>query len=91
MWNVVGAERTSRANEHYTQQNILKILKFLKNLKNLVKAENPKYIVCVLPSHLPQTNGLFICLEDSLPSARRHNVFGYPKQRATVSVGSVLK
>jgi hypothetical protein len=35
-------------------------------------------------------HGLFICSEDSLPSARRHAVFGYPKQSATVSVGSVL-
>jgi hypothetical protein len=26
-----------------------------------------------------------------MPSARRHGVFGYPKQSATVSVGSVLK
>jgi hypothetical protein len=29
--------------------------------------------------------------DDSLPSARRHGVFGYPKQSASVSVGSVLK
>jgi hypothetical protein len=29
--------------------------------------------------------------DDSLPAARRHGVFGYPKQSATVSVGSVLK
>jgi hypothetical protein len=33
--------------------------------------------------------------DDNLPSARRHGVFGYPKQNATVSVyiyiGSVLK
>jgi hypothetical protein len=29
--------------------------------------------------------------KDSLPSARRQSVFGYPKQSATVSVGSVLK
>jgi hypothetical protein len=28
---------------------------------------------------------------DSLPSARRHGVFGYPKQSATVSVYFVLK
>jgi hypothetical protein len=34
--------------------------------------------------------GLFICSEDSLPSSRRHVVFGHPKQRASVSVGSVL-
>jgi hypothetical protein len=38
-----------------------------------------------------QISGLFICSEDSLTSAQRHSVFGYPKQRATVSVGSVLK
>jgi hypothetical protein len=86
MWNVVGAERTSIT---CTQQN--------SNIdysnENLVKAENPKYIGClfVIPSHLPQTNVLFICLEDSLPSAQRHGVFGYPKLKATVSVGSVLK
>jgi hypothetical protein len=29
--------------------------------------------------------------DDSLPAARRHGVFGYPKQSATVTVGSVLK
>jgi hypothetical protein len=29
--------------------------------------------------------------DDSLPSARMHSIFGYPKQSATVSVGSVLK
>jgi hypothetical protein len=35
---------------------------------------------------------LFIyCKNDSLPAARRHGVFGYPKQSATVSIGSVLK
>jgi hypothetical protein len=29
--------------------------------------------------------------DESLPLARRHGVFGYPKQSATVSVGSVWK
>jgi hypothetical protein len=29
--------------------------------------------------------------DDSLPSAERHGVYGYPKQSATVSVGSVWK
>jgi hypothetical protein len=35
--------------------------------------------------------GLFICSGSQLPSARRQGLFGYPKQSATVSVGSVLK
>jgi hypothetical protein len=68
----------SGANEHYTQQNSI----IDDSIENLVKAENLKYIVCLL-----QTNSLFICLEDSLPSA----CIMYPKQRATVSVGSVFK
>jgi hypothetical protein len=34
---------------------------------------------------------LFICSGRHLPSARQQCVFEYPKQRATVSVGSVLK
>jgi hypothetical protein len=34
---------------------------------------------------------LFICSGRQLPSARQQSVFVYPKQRATVSVGSVLK
>jgi hypothetical protein len=37
------------------------------------------------------TIGLFICSGRQLPSARRQGVVGYPKQSATVSVGSVLK
>jgi hypothetical protein len=30
-------------------------------------------------------------VESALPSARKKSVFAYPKQRATVLVGSVLK
>jgi hypothetical protein len=37
------------------------------------------------------THVLFICSGRQLPSARQQGVFAYPKQRATVSVGSVLK
>jgi hypothetical protein len=40
---------------------------------------------------LLMTCALFICSGRQLTSARRHGVFGYPKQSATVSVGSVLK
>jgi hypothetical protein len=38
-----------------------------------------------------EINVLFICSGRQLPSARQQGVFAYPKQRATVSVGSVLK
>jgi hypothetical protein len=53
----------------------------------------PNHLNLVAPktSYCNRTSVLFIYWGWQLPSDRRHGVFGYPKQSATVSVGSVLE